>query len=64
MSTPEPMSREEVEARFRRAGIALSKAQLDELHSVSGYIRQLSEAVGGSRPKLAEPALVYTREPK
>jgi hypothetical protein len=64
MSLPEPMSRDEVEARFRRAGLTLSKAQIDELHSVSGYIRQLSEAVGGTRPKAAEPAVIYTREPK
>jgi len=64
MTHPEPMSREEVEARLKRAGLLLSKAQLDELHSVSGYIRQLSEAVSGAKPREAEPALIYTREPR
>ena len=64
MSHPEPMGREEVEARLKRAGLTLSKAQIDELHSVSGYIRRISEVVSAPRPREAEPAVIYTRQPK
>ena len=64
MSHPDPMDREEVEARFRRAGVALTKEQIDELHSVSGYVRRISEEVNRPRPKEAEPAVIYARQPK
>ncbi|MBM3548643.1 MAG: hypothetical protein FJX54_16985 [Alphaproteobacteria bacterium] len=64
MSAPEPMSREEVEARLKRAGLSLSKAQIDELHSVSGYARALAETVAMRLPREAEPAVTFTRGPK
>lgn len=60
MTHPKPMGRAEVEAALERAGLRLSPAQLDEIHSVSGYITQLVERIGRDRPTSAEPALTFT----
>lgn len=59
MSEPEPMDRAEVEACLVRAGLNLSTAQVDEIHRVSGYIRQVLDRVGTDRPMAAEPALIF-----
>jgi hypothetical protein len=59
MSEPKPMPRAEVEAAFARAGLKLSKAQLDELHGASGYIAEMIERIGRDRPKANEPAAVF-----
>jgi len=59
MSEPEPMDRAEVEACLVRAGLSLSSAQVDEIHRVSGYIRQILQRVGTDRPMSAEPALIF-----
>ena len=59
MSAPEPISRAEVEARLERAGLHLSTDQIDEIHRVSGYVREILERVGADRPMAAEPALIF-----
>lgn len=56
---PEPMPRAHVEACLERAGLRLSIAQVDEIHRVSGYIRQILERLGTDRPMSAEPALIF-----
>ncbi len=63
MSEPKPMDRAEVEARLNRAGLKLSTAQVDELHAVSGYLQRWVDIVNAPRPKGAEPATIFTREP-
>lgn len=63
MSEPKPMDRAEVEARLAAAGLTLSKAQIDELHGVSGYLKRWVEIVNAPRPMAAEPATIFTREP-
>ncbi len=63
MSDPKPMDRAEVEARLARAGLKLSKAQIDELHGVSGYLQQWVDIVNAPREMAAEPATIFTREP-
>ena len=64
MSDPKPMSRAGVEACLERAGLTLSKVQVDNLHQVSGYIARMVDRIGRDRPKSAEPALILTRAPK
>ncbi len=63
MSDPKPMDRAEVEARLARAGLKLTRAQIDELHAVSGYLQQWVDIVNAPRPMAAEPATIFTREP-
>ena len=62
MSDPKPMDRAEVEARLARAGLKLSRAQIDELHGVSGYLQQWVDIVNAPREMAAEPATIFTRE--
>lgn len=64
MTEPEPMPREEVEARLVGAGLRLSPAQVDEIHRVSGYIRRLVERVDDDRPMADEPATIFRSRPK
>lgn len=59
MNEPEPMSRAEVEACLAHAGLRLSAEQVDEIHRVSGYIRQVLDRLGADRPMGAEPALIF-----
>lgn len=59
MDEPERMSRAEVEARLVRAGLRLSADQIDEIHRVSGYVREILERIGTDRPMAAEPALIF-----
>ncbi len=59
MSPPEPMPRAHVEVCLERAGLKLSPAQVDELHRVSGYLRQALERLGSDRPMEIEPALTF-----
>ena len=59
MNEPEPMSRAQVEACLQRAGLSLTAAQVDEIHRVSGYIRQVLDRLGTDRPMAAEPALIF-----
>jgi hypothetical protein len=58
MSAPEPMSRAEVEICLQRAGLKLSPEQLDDLHRISGWIREVRETLGSDRPMEIEPALI------
>jgi hypothetical protein len=64
MTVPEPMPREEVEARLRRAGLSLLPEQVDEVHRVSGYMRRLIERIGDDRPMADEPAVIFQSRPK
>lgn len=59
MSTPEPMPRVQVEVLLERAGLKLSPAQVDEVHRVSGYVREVLARLGSDRPMDAEPALTF-----
>lgn len=59
MSTPEPMSRAEVELRLERAGLKLSPEQIAEVHRVSGYVREYLAQLGSDRPMAVEPALTF-----
>lgn len=59
MSDPEPMKRAHVETCLERAGLTLSAEQIDEVHRVSGYVRQVRERLGTDRPMAAEPALTF-----
>jgi hypothetical protein len=59
MSTPEPMSRIDVEGCLERAGLRLAPEQVAEIHRVSGYIRQVLERLGSDRPMAVEPALIF-----
>jgi len=62
MKEPEPMDRAEVEARLARHGLTLSKAQIDEIHAISGHVARAAEIVGSARPKAAEPALILPKQ--
>lgn len=64
MTEPEPMPRDEVEARLRRAGLLLTAAQVDEVHRASGYMRRLIERIGADRPMADEPAVIFKSSPK
>ena len=57
MNAPTPMSRGEVEICLERAGLRLSADQIDELHRISGYVREARERLGSDRPMTVEPAL-------
>jgi hypothetical protein len=59
MTTPEPMSRVHVEACLERSGLKLTPAQIDEIHRISGYVRQSLERLGSDRPMEVEPALIF-----
>jgi hypothetical protein len=58
MSAPEPMSRNEVEVCLTRNGLKLTPEQVDELHRISGWIREARERLGSDRPMEIEPALI------
>ena len=64
MTDPEPMPREEVEARLKRAGLHLSPEQVDEVHRASGYMRRIIERIGDDRPMADEPALTFKSRPR
>jgi MFS family permease len=59
MSTPEPMNRAHVEAALERAGLRLSPKQVDELHRISGYVRDYLAELNVERPMSVEPALTF-----
>ncbi len=59
MAEPELMSRTEVEACLEHAGLRLAPSQIDEIHQVSGHIRQALRRVGAERPMAAEPAHIF-----
>lgn len=59
MAEPELMNRAEVEACLKHAGLHLSPSQIDEIHQISGYIRQILQRVGAERPMAAEPAHIF-----
>jgi hypothetical protein len=59
MSAPEPMSRTEVEICLKRAGLTLSPEQIDDIHRVSGYVREYLAQLGSDRPMAVEPALTF-----
>ncbi len=59
MSTPEPMKRAHVEAALERAGLRLSPEQVDELHRISGYVRDYLAELNVERPMSVEPALTF-----
>jgi hypothetical protein len=63
MSAPEPMPRTHVEVCLERNGLRLSPAQVDELHRISGWIREARERLGSDRPMEAEPALTMKVTP-
>ena len=63
MSAPEPMSRAEVEICLERNGLNLTPAQVDELHRISGWIREARERLGSDRPMETEPALTMKVTP-
>lgn len=59
MTEPEPMKRAHVKVCLERAGLKLSAKQIDEVHRVSGYVRQVVERLGTDRPMADEPALIF-----
>jgi len=63
MSTPEPMNRAEVEICLTRAGLTLSPEQIDDIHRVSGYVREYLAQLGSDRPMAVEPALTFKVTP-
>ncbi|MBM3546135.1 MAG: hypothetical protein FJX54_04225 [Alphaproteobacteria bacterium] len=63
MSAPEPMNRAEVETCLKRAGLTLSTEQIDDIHRVSGYVREYLAQLGNDRPVSVEPALTFKVTP-
>lgn len=59
MSIPEPMNRAHVEAALARAGLNLSPEQVDEIHRISGYVREYLAELNVERPMSVEPALTF-----
>lgn len=59
MPEPELMSRAEVEACLKRAGLDLTAAQVDDIHRISGYMREILRRVGSDRPMETEPAQMF-----
>ena len=59
MSAPEPMNRAHVEAALERAGLRLSTEQVDEIHRISGYVRDYLAKLNVERPMSVETALTF-----
>ena len=59
MSAPEPMNRVHVEAALEQAGLRLSTEQVDEIHRISGYVRDYLAELNVERPMSVEPALTF-----
>jgi hypothetical protein len=59
MAEPELMDRAEVEARLRRAGLSPSPALIDEIHQISGHIRESVRRIGTDRPMGTEPSATF-----
>ncbi len=54
------LSREDVEGQFRRAGLALSQAQIDELHEVWGLVEPMLDRIRNpERERSAEPSHIF-----
>ena len=65
MPAPKPsISRDDFEVLVRTSGLPLSEAQKSELFGAYGYIESMAERVraGGTRPREAEPALIFQPE--
>ena len=57
------LSQDDFAALVRRAGLALSLAEITELHGAWGSVEPMLERIrGGMRPREAEPALIFRPE--
>jgi len=60
MSDMRPMTREELAARAKAAGLDLTEAQLAEIFDGYLHIAAMAARVrGGTRPREAEPDLIF-----
>lgn len=55
----ETVDKEQFRALAAQSGLALSEAQLAELHEMHGYLVPMIERVCRARPREAEPALIF-----
>ena len=57
------LSQDDFAALVRRAGLALSAPEVTELHEAWGNIEPMLMRIrGGTRPREAEPALIFRPE--
>ncbi len=60
---PARLPQEDFAALVRRAGVALSPAEIDELYGAWANVESMLERVrAGTRPREAEPALIFRPE--
>ena len=72
MSAPKPapppatISREDLEAHARRAGLTLTETQKATLLGAYGHLARMCERVraGGNRPREVEPAIIFKHDGK
>jgi hypothetical protein len=56
---PKVVSRAEVAAMAKRAGLRLTKKQLDHLYQAAPHMQSMSDRVKSARPREDEPADVF-----